>query len=262
MKTLFRKLKRIFFKFFIFIDEKLKFPNLQNGHIAIQVGFDMSAPVTSDLFELWNRVKPGGQVIGIDPDPENHQIAIPIIQKKSANILLIEKATYSEKTKSKLQLGRQPSWNQLNNIPIDQTVEFSGRLLEVETDTIDGLIHQLGIDPADISHVNITNNGAEYHTLLGMKKLMENTKGLSLTIISGRQDDSGIINGKADIDLITELLKKYGFFFRFKRINQLFWWAVIVKLIINRQWVFGKKNYGVVMAAKGNKKLPWYQSFS
>ncbi len=262
MKTLIRKLKKIFFKIFVFIDEKLKFPNLQNGHIAIQVGFDMSAPLTSDLFELWNRVKPDGQVIGIDPDPANHEIARPIIQKKSANILLIEKATYSETTKSKLQLGRQASWNQLTNIQLDETVEFSGRMLEVETDTIDGLINQLGIHPAGISHVNITNNGAEYHTLLGMKKLLTNTKGLSLTIIAGRQDDSGTIDGQADIDLITGLLKKYDFSFRFKRINQLFWWAVIVKLIINRQWVFGKKNYGVVMAAKGNKKLPWYQSFS
>ena len=257
-----RILKKIFFAIFVKIDARLKFPNLQAGDTAIQVGFDMSSPITSDLFELWNRVKPDGLVIGIDPDPENHKIAHQMILEKAANIRLVQKATYFEKTKTKLRLGARSSWNQLNNIPMDQTVALTNEYLEVETATLDSLMEEMNIPPDDISHINLTNNGAEYHTLLGMKNVLENTKSLSLTVIAGRPDDSGTINGQADNDLIIKLLQSHGFKVRFRRINQLFWWAVIAKLIINRQWVFGRKNYGVVMAVKVPEKLPWFQSFS
>ena len=95
-----------------------------------------------------------------------------------------------------------------------------------------------------------------------MKELLSSAKNLSLTIVAGRYDETGTIEGEPDYVKIMRLLNEYGFTCTFKRMHQLFWWGFVVKLLLNRKWVFGKKNYGIIMAGKGTKKLKWYQSFS
>lgn len=254
-------LKKYFFKVFVRIDAFLKFPHLKKGDIAIQVGFDMSAPVTSDLFLLNLRVGNKGVVYGIDPDPNNHIIARSIIQSKKLNIKLIEKGTFNKKEKTKLIFGNQSSWNQLKNIPIDETVDFSGGEKEVEIDTLDNVIKDNQIDVNRIKHINITNNGAEYATLQGMNKLLQSNNSLGLTVVAGRYDRSGVINGKPDYEVISEFFTRKNIKFNFKRRNELIWWS-LVQLIINRRWVFNKNNYGIIMAGKGKCQPKWYQSFS
>ena len=81
-------MKKLFWKLFNAIDERLKFPALQKGETAIQLGFDMSAPVTSDLFLLVNRVGKNGLVIGIDPDPRNVAAAHLIVERQKYPIQL------------------------------------------------------------------------------------------------------------------------------------------------------------------------------
>lgn len=255
-------IKKSFWKLFTLIDARLKFPNLKKGDIGIQLGFDMTAPLTSDLFTMYKKVNPKGKIIGIDPDPFNHQIALEIINKKKYNIDLIQKGTYSKKDITKFMIGEKSSWNQLKNVPKDSTVLFTGREMDVEIDKLDSIIEQVNINIKDISHINITINGAEYDTLIGMDKVLSESKNLSLTVIAGRHDESGTINGKPDYELIIPLLHSYGFITKFKRMNQLFWWGFIVKCLLNRQWIYNQPNFGVIMAVKGSKKLKWYQSFS
>ena len=120
----------------------------------------------------------------------------------------------------------------------------------------------MNIDFQKISHINLTINGAEYETLLGMNNILSEIKNLSLTIIAGRYDESGAINGKQDFEMILPLLHSYGFSTKFKRIHQLFWWGFVVKLFLNRKWIYNQRNFGVIMACKGNHQLKWYQSFS
>ena len=255
-------LKTIFWKCFTNIDGALKFPQLKNEEIGVQLGFDMSSAITSDLFTMHQRVQPKGYVIGIDPDPFNHKEAQEIIDEKQFNINLIQKATYSKKDTTQFLFGEKSSWNQLNIIPIDSTVNFSGKEITVELETLDDIIENLTIDLQKLGHINITINGAEYHTLLGMENILSKSKNLSLTIIAGRHDESGTINGKKDYELILPLLHSYGFTTKFKRINELFWWGFIVKTLVNRKWIYNQPNFGVIMAGKGNKKPKWYQSFS
>lgn len=257
-----KSLKNTFWIFFTKIDSFLKFPNLKKGEIGIQLGFDMSAPVTSDLFLLNQRVGEKGMIIGIDPDPINHKIAQAIIDKKKINIQLIQKGTYSKKDISSFLIGEVSSWNQLKDVPKDSTVSFTEKEIVIEIDTLDNIIKDNNIDIYSISHINMTINGAEYATLIGMKNLLNTAKNLSLTITAGRYDESGTINGKPDYELIIPLLKSSGFEIKFKRINQLFWWGFIVKLLIGKKWIYNQPNYGVIMAGKGNKKTRCYQSFS
>ena len=257
-----KQLKHIFWKLFTFVDARLKFPNLTKGELGIQLGFDMSAPITSDLFLMHQKVNPKGKVIGIDPDPLNHKIAKEKIDINNLNIQLIQKGTYSKKDTTSFLIGKMSSWNQLKDVPKDSTVSFTGSEIVVAIDTLDNIIEENNVDIQLISHINITINGAEYATLLGMNKILSLSKNLSLTITAGRYDESGTIDGKPDYELIIPLLKSYGFTVKFKRIHQLFWWGFVVKFLIGRKWVFNQANYGIVMACKGNKKLKWYQSFS
>ena len=90
-------IRKIYWSTFIFIDSLLKFPNLKDRETGIQLGFDMADPVTSDLFTMHKRVSSEGEIIGIDPDPTNHQIAQEIITKKKLNIYLIQKRNIFKK---------------------------------------------------------------------------------------------------------------------------------------------------------------------
>jgi len=254
--------KKIFWKLFISIDAHLKFPNLKNNEIGIQLGFDMTYPITSDLFTMQKRIIHNGKIIGLDPDPFNHKTANQIIEDQKLNIQLIQKGTYSKKDSVQFLMGKKSSWNQLEIVPKDSTVEFTGNEITVEINTLDSILEDHQVDIQKIGHINLTINGAEYDTLLGMKKILSEPKNLSLTIIAGRHDESGAINGKKDYELILPLLQSYGFTVKFKRINQLFWWGFIVKLLVNKKWIYNQPNFGVIMAGKGTKKPKWYQSFS
>ncbi|HKJ41744.1 MAG TPA: FkbM family methyltransferase [Sunxiuqinia sp.] len=257
-----QKLKHLFWKLFTAIDARLKFPNLKAGEIGIQCGFDMDAPVTSDLFSMQRRTTNEGLVYGIDPDPENMAIARQLISESQKNIRLIQAALGDEPGETSLRLGKKRGWNQTTNIPLDSTVEFQTKEITVPISTLSQIIEQHHIPFERVRHINLTINGCEYQTLLGMKDLLQSATDLSLTVIAGRYDETGTINDKNDFVLILELLQEAGFQTRFKRIHQLFWWGFVVKLLMQQNYVFNKKNYGVIFAAKGRRKLPWFQSFS
>jgi len=256
------RMKKLFWNLFTSLDAQLKFPNLKKGELGIQLGFDMTYPVTSDLFTMHKKVAPNGKIIGIDPDPNNHQIAKKIINEHKYSIELIQKGTYSKKDQVSLLVGEKSSWNQLNVVPKDSTVNFTEKEIQVEVDQLDNIVQEMNMDIQKISHINLTINGAEYDTLLGMKKILTEAKNITLTVIAGRHDESGTINGNKDYELIIPLLNSHGFTTKFQRINKLFWWGFIVKTLVNRKWIYNQANFGVIMAAKGNKKIKWYQSFS
>jgi FkbM family methyltransferase len=255
-------MKKLFWQFYTFINSRLKYPNLRRGDVGIQCGFDMDAPVTSDLFLMCRKVKDTGFVYGIDPDPENHEIAQKIIQEKGLPIQTIQAALSNVAGQTTLLLGTKKGWSQLTNIPLDSTVEFSRKEITVQVKTLEQIIAENSIPFDRVRHINLTINGHEYHTLNGMKEMLKTADNLALTVIAGRYDETGTIDGKRDVDLILELLEECGFRTRFKRINELFWWGFVVKLLIQRTNIYKGNNYGVIFAVKGNCKIPWYQSFS
>lgn len=257
-----KPLKKLFWKIFTSIDRRLKFPNLKKGGFAIQCGFDMDSSVTSDLFLMSKKVGLKGKVYGIDPDPSNHAIAKNIISERSKNVSTIQAAIADKTSTTNLRFGEKRGWNQLTSIPLDSTVSFRDNEIEVEVKTLPQIIKENDIELQKIQHINLTINGFEYHALKGMKDQLMAVENLSLTIIAGRYDETGTIEGHSDHELILDLLQKCGFRTRFKRIHQLFWWGFIVKLMMQRNYIYNKKNYGVIFAAKGNHRMPWWWSFS
>ena len=258
-----KKLKLLLFHFFSILDQYLKFPQLKKGEVGIQIGFDMLSYITSDLFEMARKVGETGLVLGIDPDNWNHKVAKEIInRKKYSQVRLVELGTFSKKVKASFLFGKKSSWNQVGIIPIDETVEFTGEEKEVQLDTLDNILEQNNIDVKKVGHVNITNNGAEYFTLLGFERGLREAENIALTVIAGRYDSSGTIDGRPDYEMIIDFLKSRGYKTKFRRIHQLFWWGFCVKLFINRRYIYNQKNYGVIFASKGKKRIPFYQSFS
>lgn len=242
------------------VEAVLKFPNLKPGEIGIQIGFDLSSKnLTTDVVKMNYRTTNKGLVIAIDPDPFNHNQLEKVIAKKKLNIRLIQKATYSKKSKDKLIMGVRSSYNKIGIVQSDNSPSHTTEQIEVELDTLDNIIEDLNIDYSKIRHICITNNGAEYETLLGMTNIFNKCPNLSLTIASGRPNKMGEIGDRKDYEVIMELLTQHGFKSKFVRLNKSFWRGFVIHLIIKRKWMFNKTRFGFIMAARGERKLKFYQ---
>lgn len=238
----------------------LKFPNLKRGDIGIQVGFDMSSKnLTSDVIQIHHRTTKKGRVVAIDPDPQNHSQLIKLIERNNLSITLIQKATHSRTGVSNLTIGNKSSFNILDQYKKGESSSYTNQQIEVEMDTLDHILKDLNIDYSRVKHICITNNGAEYDTLLGMQEIFEHCYDLSLTIASGRPNALGEINGRRDYEIIIDFLTQKGFKTKLIRLNHSFWRGIVVNLISKRKWVFGKKRYGFIMASRGKNKLKFYQ---
>ncbi len=245
------------------IDGFLKFPNLRKGEVGVQIGFDMSSGnLTSDIVVMGERVGKTGMVIGIDPDPFNLDRIRENASKLDFDYKLVQKGTYSEKTNQKLVLAKKASWNVLESIENDKVSNLTDEKIEVGLDTLDSIIEGLNIEPGRIGHVNITNNGAEFATLLGMEKIMDQNDNLAITVIAGRPGKMGEINGRRDDEVIMEFLKSKGFDAKLFMKSKLLWWGPIHQGLMKGRPYRGESDFGVVMAGKGNKRSKWYQSFS
>lgn len=243
------------------VDGILKFPNLNIGDIGIQIGFDLSSKhLTSDLWIMAQRVGKSGSIIGIDPDQNNHNSMSPILMQANVPNKLIHKATYKEKKMGQLIFAKRASWNTIS--PVADKLNKTGKKIDVEFDTVDNIVKDLHLDITRVKHINITNNGAEYDTLIGMENILSKSNDLALTVVAGRSGDIGLIKGASDFKKISDHLIQKGFQVKFFRMSQLLWWGGVHQLIIKRNWVFGKKPYGIVMANKGKNKRKWYQSYS
>ena len=242
------------------IEAQLKFPNLKKNEIGIQVGFDLSSKnLTSDVLKMHSRVGKGGLVLAIDPDPLNHSRLQQVIERNKLSVKRVQKATYSEKTQNKLVLGTRAAYNKLEFIQSDESPAFTDEVIEVDMDTLDAIVADSGIDYSKIRHICITNNGAEYNTLLGMTDILNKCPNLNLTIASGRPDSMGDIDGRRDVEVIREFLEKNGFKTNFIRLNKSFWRGVVIYLILKRRWVFNKEAFGFIMASRGDRPLKAYQ---
>jgi hypothetical protein len=245
------------------LDGILKFPNLKSGEVGIQVGFDMSSPnPTSDLIVMAHRTGKNGIALGIDPDPANINTIKSWGNYLNLKMTLVQKGTFSEKTSQKLIMAKRASWNILSSVDTDKSDAFTDETIEVGLDTLDNIIEDLKIPIERIGHINITNNGAEYDTLLGMKNILTNSSNLALTVIAGRPGKIGEVKGEKDYKAIGELLDQYGFVHKLKMKSELLWWGLVHQRIMKGRPYKGKSDFGIIMAGKGNKKSKFFQSFS
>lgn len=246
-----------------YIDRKVKFPFVKKGDTVIQVGFEMSSPnLTTDLFLMQKAVGNSGLTIGIDPDPLNIADAGAIAEQKKLNVKLIQSATYSEYGNGEMIMGRRSGGNILDCVPKDADMIHTDRKIEVEFDTLDNLIAKAGVDFKKISFVNITNNGAEYETLIGMTNILKEADDLEISMIAGRPGKMGLIEGRSDVEVKTEFLNECGYKTKFYRFNQLLWCSINHMYILREFWKNDKTMEGVLFAVRKDKNFSPIQSYS
>ncbi len=248
-------MKTLLHPFFDLLERKFKFSaSLSQGDIGIKIGFDMDTTTTSDLFHMARMVGKGGTIIGIDPDPRNINKAKTLTDKCPGQIILQQYATFSSTGEMKMKVGKKASHNTFFNKKEDSL--FDDEMM-VKMDTMDNILENLNILPKEISHIHITNNGAEYDTLKGMTNLLSNAEDLSITLVAGRHGEEGLIDGKPDQKVIAQYLYDFGFRTKFKRKNNFFWMGFVkyhlIKGLLKGKWNFNKRTWGFVIAKKGSK---------
>ncbi len=259
-------MKKIFLPLFDYFEVLFKFANvIAKGDTAMQVGVDMDSTSTADIFLMAQAAGANGRIIGIEPDPSQLEKARSKSSTYKTELLFIEKATFSSKGIVKMHIGKNRGNNTIDPRSLAEEESYTGEVVDVEMDTIDNIIQELGISPKEISHVFISNNGAEFETLKGMTSLMRSNDNLSINLFAGRIGDEGLIDGRPDQEVISEYLKEYGYKSKFIRLNQFFWngW---IKMYLLRGILRGhfKKFHrvfpGIVMARKGNKTFGFWET--
>lgn len=259
-------LKSFFLNIYNRIDTNLKFPYLKKGDIGVQIGFDLSSKnLTTDLLNISRKVGDSGIAIGIDPDPTNHDKIKKVIKERGIkNVILVEKGTFDSTSELDLVLGTRASHNELAVIAQEGNKNLKEETIKVKLEPLDDILAQLGVDLKKVKQVNVTNNGAEYKTLLGMQKLLTSSNDMAITAIAGRKSNLGFTNtDKKDYEIIAEYLKDLNYYSKFYSLKNLFWGGFVNLFLLKRVWIYSKKKdiMGVVMARKG-KRLKFYQSFS
>lgn len=120
------------------------------------------------------KVGPTGQVIAIEPSPENIKILKVLIKATNLeNVTLVEKALWNGPGRDLLFSQGNSASHQLKRLPGAQTggpLPEDANYVEVELDTIDDILTDLGIKYVDLLSADI--EGAELEMLKGCVKYL------------------------------------------------------------------------------------------
>ncbi len=195
------------------------------GDTVIQAGCNLMDNPGSFAFTMAKIVGPGGTVVVTEPNPEDIFMARAMAKKVACRVIAVEKALWHEPGKTRLYTGRQTPHSdrmgQLQDIKVKKDLppeQYAIDPIEVETDTLDNILNELGIHR--VSHIELTINGAEWNALQGMEKTLT-SPGLSLRVAAGRQESGidGYFDGTEDHVLIGKFLEERGFRTKFQRIK-------------------------------------------
>lgn len=192
-----RRLGLIFFK---------RFPielTLRKGETIVQVGVTPGG----ELIRLSQIVGKSGRVIAIEPEKENLATLRRKLKEESVkNATLVPKGAWSKKGKQRLLLSPHPGDHKIKAPGVlhdnDLRPENYQSFTEIEVDTVDNILRDLGI--AHVDYVKITINGAEYEVLKGME---ETLKGDLRLWVKGH----ALKDGQPLHKVIASFLKERGF---------------------------------------------------
>lgn len=265
------RLKSILWPAYDWLDRHIRLGAvLKSGDTAVQIGANLDNPALySELFQVAKMIGPNGNLIVIEPDSENIRKIKLVKSNYPCNFHIVHGATMDRPGRLILRKGTKASFNALELVRSDfPEASFSGLSEDVEANTLDNFLNHLGIDPSTISHINLTNNGAEHRTLLGMRNVLQAAPNLSLHIVAGRQGESiGYIDGNPDYVVIQNFLIQFGFRTRFRRVSSSIWEGLIKHYLI-RCLIRGQAQYfrvllpGIVFAKKGSKKFRFFEAYS
>ena len=146
-----------------------KYYTLKEGDIFIEGGAFWGRYVKIAA----QKVGAQGKVIAIEPSPHNIPTLEKLIERRELkNVTLVRKAIWSEKGREKFCVDGNPAGHKLTT---------SGeRFIEVEVDTIDNILEELGIKTVNLLAADV--EGAEAEMLRGAERSLTTKKIQNLAI--------------------------------------------------------------------------------
>lgn len=169
---------------------------LQGGDTVIDVGAAWGFNTVGFSQKVGNK----GRVVAIEPDKDSLVILRKNIEaNRCRNVTVVEKGLWSKKTKMKFWLNEYPGTSSL----VTQREEFI-ETTEIEVDTLDNILEELGIGKVALIKMDI--EGAEIEALKGMGRVLSNNNNVKVVVASYH-----IVDGQPTYKTITPMMKRMGF---------------------------------------------------
>jgi FkbM family methyltransferase len=181
--------------FFIVLSEQYaydayeKYYKLKKGDIVVDVGANVGAFAVKAANEVGN----AGKVVAIEPERDCLKLLRRNVQENRAeNVVVVPKAVWSRRTRLKLYLSSFTSYHSLYNESFYK-IEDSSEFEEVEVDTLDNILGELGIKAVDFIKIDI--EGSEVEALRGMDEILAADVKLVMEkhVLGGKSTSKGIV---------------------------------------------------------------------
>lgn len=190
-----------------------KYYKLKRGDIVVDAGTHIGVFTIKSAKVVGNE----GKIIAIEPEPKNLNFLQRNIEaNKLNNITVVPKGIWSKKGKLKLYLskciGRHsffPQW------------ASSNKFIEVEVDTLDNILKELGVRRVNFIKMNV--EGAEVEALKGMEETIKNNGDIKLAI-GAHHSVNGAVNGKWTYKTISRQLKEKNFEVQITKEKTVYGW--------------------------------------
>lgn len=175
---------------------ELYIKNLYLDKLKINKGdFILDVGANAGLFAVMAAKKVGltGKVICVEPSEDNIvNIKRNLKYNNIKNVTIVPKGTYSKKTELKFYIHNEDFCNSIFEDEFKNEKDIK-KVLKIKVDTVENILKNLKIDYKTISFVKLDNEGAEFETLKGMKKLLKKKK-LKLIVPDLKKDDNIYLN--------------------------------------------------------------------
>jgi len=184
-----------------------RFLMINRGDTVVEVG----TPFPGTMRELSANVGPKGEVIIVEPAPENiERLKEAKISLPNDNVKLVEKAAWDKSDTLHLQLAAQPDDHKFNLSNIEHDAENRPKntyqkSTSVHAETLDKILENIG--HTTVNYATIAVNGAEMKVLRGAARLLRQSRNLRLFVKGHARLESGAPINQP----VREFLENLGF---------------------------------------------------
>ena len=151
------------------------------------------------------RVSAQGKVVAIEAHPGNFEMLNRNIKlNQLTNVIPLNYAAYSKETKLKLYVPDE----ELGNSIYHTLMERTGKFLEVNTNTLDNLLQENGVEQQQVNWIKIDVEGAELDVLKGSTNVLSKSKDIALLIE---------VHGPNNYRPVVEFLNSFNFNIEFEK---------------------------------------------